>query len=71
MADGRPYYSFVLQNPPQNQTTQTVDATRLMGYLNLNPDWYIPGVDLGNEVWDGAGTIQIDNFTVTLNGQTL
>lgn len=71
MGDGRQYYSFILTGPPPRQTPQTVDAARLMGYLNLNPDWYIHGVELGNEIWDGAGKIQIDNFTVSLNGQAL
>ena len=49
----------------------TVDAKKLIDSLGINSNWYLYGVALGNEVWDGAGKIDIREFSVNLNGHDL
>jgi hypothetical protein len=71
MADGRQYYAFVLDDATGTRKPRTVDAKRLMEHLNLDPDWYVHGIEFGSEIWDGAGKIQIDEFAVALNGESL
>jgi len=71
MANGRLYYAFVLKEPAQFQANVTVNAGRLLGALNLDPNWYIHGVELGNEVVDGSGRIEISRLTATVNGRQI
>jgi hypothetical protein len=71
MSDGRLYYSFILKGEQSRNSTQTVDAGKLIENLGLNPDWYIHGIELGNEVVNGLGKIEISNFTVTVNDHLL
>lgn len=69
MEDGRLYYAFVRKEKCPLKTYQTsVDVKQLIDQLKLNPTWYIHGVELGNEVVDGAGKIEIDRFSVNING---
>jgi hypothetical protein len=69
MADGRLYYAFIMKGSPVFEARHTVNAGKLLDALNLNAGWYIPGIELGNEVIDGAGKVEISQFDVTLNGQ--
>jgi hypothetical protein len=69
--DGRRYSAFVMIGEPQFQTHVTVDARKLIDQLGINSNWYLYGVALGNEVWDGSGRIQIREFSLNLNGQFL
>jgi hypothetical protein len=71
MADGRLYFAFIMKGQPVFQAQHTVDAKKLLDLLNLDPDWYIPGIELGNEVIDGAGKIEISQLIVSLNGANL
>ena len=71
MSDGRLYCSFILKGEQSRNSTQTVDAGKLIENLGLNPDWYIHGIELGNEVVDGSGEIEISKFTVTVNDHLL
>ncbi len=69
--DGRLYSAFVLRGEPQFQMHVTVDAKKLIDSLGINSSWYLYGVTLGNEVWNGAGRIEIREFSVNLNGHDL
>jgi hypothetical protein len=69
--DGRLYSAFVLTGEPQFQMQITVDAKKLIDNLGINSNWYLYGVALGNEIWEGEGRIQISEFRVNLNGQDL
>jgi hypothetical protein len=60
-----------LKGEQSRNSTQTVDAGKLIENLGLNPDWYIHGIELGNEVVNGTGKIEINNFTVTVNDHLL
>jgi hypothetical protein len=68
MPNGRLYYSFVLKEQCPLKAQHTVDARRLMDNLGLDPTWFVHGVELGNEVVDGSGKIEIGDFSVTING---
>ncbi len=68
MSDGRLYYSFAMKGQPQFQAQHTVDARRLMDNLTLDPNWYIHGVELGNEIVSGSGKIKISKLNISLNG---
>jgi hypothetical protein len=71
MSSGRQYYSFVLKEPSELAAQHAVDAGRLINNLNLDPNWYIHGVELGNEIINGSGDIEISKFNVILNGHEL
>ncbi|MDO8567463.1 MAG: hypothetical protein Q7R57_01960 [Dehalococcoidales bacterium] len=71
MSDGRQYYSFALKEQTQLKAQLTVNARRLVDNLPLDPNWYVHGVELGNEVVNGSGEIEISQFNVNLNGHEL
>ena len=71
MGDGRLYYSFLQKGEPQNQGQHTVDAKKLIDSLKLAPSWYLQGVELGNEVINGSGKIEISQFKVNINDHEL
>jgi hypothetical protein len=68
MTDGHYYASFIMNGEPQFQGQYKVDAKIILDRLDLNPDWYVLGIQFGNEVVSGAGKIQIDQLVVTING---
>jgi hypothetical protein len=68
MKDGRLYYSFLLKAPPETTGHVAVNAKKLMDNLNLETGWYIHGIELGNEVWNGSGKIEITHLSADLNG---
>jgi hypothetical protein len=61
------YYSFVIKEQPPSNPHFVIDAKRLLDHLGLDRDWYIPGVELGNEVVSGSGKIEISKFKLNLN----
>jgi len=67
MADGRIYYAFVMKERAGLAGSHFVDAKKLLEQLPLDPNWYIPGVELGNEVWHGSGRIEISKFDVRIS----
>jgi hypothetical protein len=67
MADGRQYYSFLIKEKSQNRVLHSVDMKRILDSLKFNPDWYIPGIELGSEVWQGTGKIEIGSLDVYMN----
>jgi hypothetical protein len=70
MADGRLYFAFVMKGQPLYNAQYKIDAKKLLDYLNLNPNWYIPGIELGNEIINGSGNLEITQFDVILNGHS-
>jgi len=68
MSDGRSYFSFILVGQSQFQAQYSIYTKKLLDDIDLNPNWYILGVQLGNEVVSGSGRIQIENFKIKLNG---
>lgn len=71
MSDGRLYSSFILKGQPQFQSRHYVDVKKLLDYIDLDPNWYIPGIELGNEVVNGSGKIEISQISVNLNGSDI
>jgi hypothetical protein len=68
MGNGRQYFAFILNGQPQVSANFVVDAGKLLNVLNLDPTWFIQGIEFGNEIISGSGEILVTNFTVTLNG---
>lgn len=68
---GMKYYSFLLKDLRASPGAIRVDARKLMEQLELNPGWYIHGIELGSEIWDGSGKIEITRLDITLNGSPL
>jgi hypothetical protein len=71
MPNGRLYYAFILKEQAPLKTLQSVNARKLMDHLNLDPNWFLHGVELGNEVVNGTGNIEISKNTINLNGNEL
>jgi hypothetical protein len=71
MSSGRLYYAFVMKGQYQFQAQHTVDVKKLLGNLDLNPNWYIPGVELGSEVVNGSGKIEINQFSIKMNNSVI
>jgi hypothetical protein len=68
MSNGRAYYSFIMTGGSPSQGQHTVDARKLLDNLELDPGWYIHGVELGNEIWHGTGKIEISKLSINVNG---
>jgi hypothetical protein len=68
LPNGREYYSFILKDQSSRPFGIKVDAGKLLYYLNLNQGWYVPGVELGNEINSGSGKIEITRLVVSVNG---
>jgi hypothetical protein len=71
MADGRTYYSFVLESSPGSGGQYQIDAKKLLDQINLNSNWLIHGVEFGTEIYNGEGQIHISQFGVTMNGNQI
>jgi hypothetical protein len=71
MPDGRIYYCFLTQAPPSFSDQHIVDAKKLLDTLPINPQWYLLGVSLGNEVLNGTGNLEILQLSVNLNGKLI
>lgn len=70
-SDGTTYSSFIMKGDPQLQGQHTVDAKALLDQLHLDPAWYMLGVQLGSEIVNGTGRIQINKLNVNVNGARL
>jgi hypothetical protein len=71
LPNGRLYYAFVLKDQTPLNGEHIVNAKKLMDTLGLDPSWYLHGVELGNEVVNGSGKIEIIKNDVILNGDDL
>ncbi len=71
MPNGRLYYAFVMKEQTPLKAHHIVDAKKLMDNLGLDSNWYLHGVELGNEVVSGSGKIEISKLIVILNGHEL
>jgi hypothetical protein len=69
LIDGRLYAAFIMKVAAQKH--HSVDARKLIDKLQLDPDWYIPGVDFGNEIWQSSGKIEIIKIKINLNGKEI
>jgi hypothetical protein len=68
MPDNFLYCSFIMKGPIQLQAQHKADAKKLMDSLNLDPGWYITGIELGSEIVNGTGKIEISKLVVNVNG---
>jgi hypothetical protein len=69
-----PYYAFVLKNQNSISTLTVhhkVNIKRLLNSIsnNLNGDWIVPGIELGNEIGRGSGKIEISRYVININGK--
>jgi hypothetical protein len=71
MSNGRLYNAFVMKGNPEFRTQHTVNVKRLLDNLDLDSKWYIPGIELGNEIVNGSGKIEISKFSVNMNGSVI
>jgi hypothetical protein len=71
LSDGRLYTAFIQKGTPQYPAHHLVDARKLMSNLRLDPKWFIPGIELGNEVWNGSGEIMINKVSLNLNRKAI
>ena len=69
-ADGCAFRSFHLNVPPATAPYQ-VNLKALIDQVKPDKDWYISEVELGTEVWNGAGAVELTGFYLELNGERL
>ncbi len=70
-SEGRLYASFIMKGEPQYQGQHIVDAKALLDQLDLEPTWYVLGVQFGSEIVNGSGRIQINKLNINVNGHKL
>ena len=68
LSDGQLYGAFIMKEGDQSGH-HTVNAKALMDNLALESEWYVPGIDLGNEVWVGSGRIEVKQIAAVVNGK--
>lgn len=63
------YYAFILKNQNPVPFNHTVDMKVLLNSISnrLDGEWDLSRLDLGNEVWDGSGRIEISKWQLNLN----
>ena len=66
--DGLEYRSFLLDNPG-GVLRQPVNLKALIDLVKPDIDWYVSEVELGTEIWDGSGTIEVKTFQIEINGE--
>jgi hypothetical protein len=71
MADGRTYYSFILIKDSFSEGSYNIDARKLLGQLGLESGLLMHGIEFGNEIWSGSGKIEIQKFSVNINGKEI
>lgn len=69
-SDNCAYRSFLLATP-RTMTSYTVDLKALIDIIQPEGDWYISEVELGTEVWNGSGAVELTTFYLELNGARL
>jgi hypothetical protein len=65
--DSFDYNSFLLKARPSS-TVSSIDLKALIDLVRPDENWYISEVELGTEVWDGSGAIDLTTFYLELNG---
>lgn len=62
-----PWHAFVLKN--QGSTSITINVKALLDQISgIDGNWIIDDVELGSEIWDGSGKIEISKFVNYING---
>lgn len=63
------WHAFILNK--QGGTTFKVDIKKLLDQIpdRVSGNWIVQGIELGNEIYDGTGRIEINKYVTTLNGQ--
>jgi hypothetical protein len=69
-ADGFAYHSFLLTLSP-GTTPGPVNLKALIDHVQPEKNWYISEVELGTEVWDGSGAVELTTYYLELNGARL
>lgn len=64
-ADGYLYRSFLLV-PSLNANTHTVNLKALIDLIEPEESWHISEVELGTEVWDGSGAVELTTYYLKL-----
>jgi hypothetical protein len=57
LSDERLYAAFILKGTPTYPAHHPLDARKLMDNLKLDAKWFIHGIELGNEIWNGSGEV--------------
>lgn len=73
------YHAFIIkdQNPYKRSgpLNHTVDIKILIDYLKqkgkLKDEWDLYRIHFGNEIWRGAGRIEINKYVISLNGTNI
>ena len=68
--DGCAFRSFQMQLPPTT-TPYQVNLKALIDLVNPEKTWYISEVELGTEVWNGSGAMELTTYYLELNGARL
>jgi hypothetical protein len=68
--DSFDYHSFLLE-PSPGMTPGPVNLKALIDHIQPEKDWYISEVELGTEVWDGSGAVELTTYYLELNGARL
>ncbi|MGD0793983.1 MAG: hypothetical protein ABR958_00115 [Dehalococcoidales bacterium] len=69
-SNGFDYHSFLVK-PKSSSTARAINLKALIERIKPDKDWYISEVELGTEVWNGAGAVELTSFYLELNGETL
>ena len=69
-ANGCAYRSFLLAFPPAANPF-TVNLKALIDLIQPEKSWYISEVELGTEVWNGSGAVDLTTYYLQLNGARL
>jgi hypothetical protein len=69
-ADGSAYNSFLLTLAP-GLIPGPVNLKALIDHIQPEKNWYISEVELGTEVWDGSGAVELTTYYLELNGARL
>lgn len=66
-----PWHAFILDQ--QGGTKFKVDIKKLLDQIpdKINKNWYVKGIELGNEIYNGSGKIEINKYITSLNGQVI
>lgn len=68
--DSFDYHSFLLE-PRSSLTARPVNLKALIDQVKPDKDWYISEVELGTEVWNGSGAVELSTFYLELNDTRL
>jgi hypothetical protein len=65
------WHAFILND--QGSTKFKVDIKKLLDQVpsRINGNWYVKGIELGNEIYSGSGRIEINKYVTNLNGEVI